>query len=194
MGLLIWKQYAQANEIELEAPEDGDDSDEDGKIPFAEITAESVFIKEPEKQPKIENQAPVEHEDEQIGDNKVINQFYTENDSDEDSDFEIKYQQTADDFADVKKTVLPTRPLFIQDLIQGLHSDDHDRYTIAIESMEEIIRDQNNNDLEIMTDELLQSMFRASNKFEEAAFLGKKYDAIVALLVKQPRQALISVI
>lgn len=50
--------------------------------------------------------------------------------------------------------------------------------------MEGIIRDQNNNDLEIMTDELLQSMFRASNKFEEAAFLGKKYDAIVALLVK----------
>ena len=155
MGLLIWKQYAQANEIELEAPEDGNDSDEDARIPFADITAESVFVREPQKPQKIEARAPSEDKGQELSDQKMLDQFYTENDSDEDSDFEIKYQHIPDDFADVKKTVLPTRPLFIQDLIQGLHSDDHDRYTLAIESMESVIRDQNNNDLEIMTDELL---------------------------------------
>ena len=65
-----------------------------------------------------------------------------------------------------------------------MHSDDHDRYTIAIESMEGLIRGQENNDLEIMTNELIETMFRASNKYEDSTFLGKKYSAIVALLVK----------
>ena len=107
----------------------------------------------------------------------------TANDSDNDSDFSLKYEQQEDDFADVQKTVLPQRPLYVQDLILGLQSDDHDRYTIAVDCMEELITNQNSNDLDVMCSDLIQNMFRATNKFEEADFLAKKYKAIVALVV-----------
>jgi hypothetical protein len=109
--------------------------------------------------------------------------FYTANDSDNDSDFSLKYEQQEDDFSDVQKTVLPQRPLYIQDLILGLQSDDHDRYTIAVDCMAELITNQNSNDLDVMCSDLIQNMFRATNKFEEADFLAKKYKAIVALVV-----------
>lgn len=90
----------------------------------------------------------------------------------------------------MQKTVLPQRPLFIQDLIQGLQSDDYDRFSLAIDSMQDLITNQQSNDLDTMCSELIQNMFRATNKYEEADFLEKKYKAIVALIVQQPRQSL----
>ena len=43
--------------------------------------------------------------------------MYASEDSDNDSDFDIKYQQEEDQFKDLKKI---TQPLFITDLILGL--------------------------------------------------------------------------
>lgn len=53
--------------------------------------------------------------------------------------------------------------------------------------MEELITNQNSNDLDVMCSDLIQNMFRATNKFEEADFLAKKYKAMVALVVQQPK-------
>jgi hypothetical protein len=81
------------------------------------------------------------------------------------------------------------KPLYIQDLILGLQSDDHDRYTTAINEMEQFIRDVDSNDLDAMCSELMQNVFRAQNKFELDGFVETKYKAIVAVLVKVPRIA-----
>lgn len=73
--------------------------------------------------------------------------MYTEDDSDNESDFEPIYMQSPsqDDYSDLKP--LQDRPLFLQDLIMGLQSDSVDRYTIAMNQGENLIRSQNSNDL-----------------------------------------------
>jgi len=90
----------------------------------------------------------------------------------------------------VKPTIAPLKPLFIQDIVQGLHSDDHDRYNLAIDNLKDIVMEQDNNDLAVMTPELLQSLFRAQNKFEKGDFLSKKYAGMVAVMVRRPRESI----
>lgn len=155
MGLLIWKQYALKNDIQLEEQED---SGED-EILFDHITADSVFasmvpnpVQEVKAEVVVKTAAPQRPEPQTVA---VAEEFYTQNDSDNDSDFSVKYEQAEDDFSDVQKTVLPQRPLFIQDLIQGLQSDDYDRFSLAIDSMEDLITNQQSNDLDTMCAELI---------------------------------------
>ena len=92
----------------------------------------------------------------------------------------------SDNFRDVSSITLPQKPIYIQDLIFGLRSDDHNRYKLAIDSIEEIISSQNNNDIENMCSELMQTLFRAQNKFEFPDFMMNKCKGIVSILVNCP--------
>ena len=73
-----------------------------------------------------------------------LDAFYAEDDSDNDSDFEVKYAQPDDTFQDLTPI---KKPLYLSDLIQGLQSDNHDRFTLAIDTAEELLRNQRLNDL-----------------------------------------------
>ena len=42
------------------------------------------------------------------------------------------------------------KPLFLKELVMGLESDNHQKYKIAIESAEELIRTESLNDLEVI--------------------------------------------
>ena len=61
-----------------------------------------------------------------------------EDEGEEDGDFQVKYRSPADDYTDLTK--LQQKPLFISDLLQGLRSDDHQRFSIALFSAEGLIR------------------------------------------------------
>lgn len=50
-------------------------------------------------------------------------------------------------------------------------SDDFERFTLGLSSAEGLIRNQNMNDLDIMTVDLLAVIFRAENKFDLSDFL-----------------------
>jgi hypothetical protein len=52
----------------------------------------------------------------------------------------------------------------------GLQSQDFHRYSLSISSITSLVC-QNPNDLDILTPELLQVLFRAQNKFEVDGFL-----------------------
>ena len=69
----------------------------------------------------------------------------------------------------------------------GLQSSDFDRYSTAINSLENL---KENNDLDIMAAELLQVVFRAQNKFETEGFLEKKYKGLVQIIKLRPVEAL----
>ena len=94
--------------------------------------------------------------------------IYTEDDSDNDSDFEPVYKINQDNHADLKNL---QKPLFLSDLIQALSSEDFERFTLGLSSAEGLIRNQNLNDLELMTPDLLAVLFRAENKFDLPDFL-----------------------
>ncbi len=64
-------------------------------------------------------------------------EFYNEEDSDNDSDFEVKYQMEEDTYEDLIDT---KKPLFIKDLIMGLMSDKREKFEISLNSAEELIR------------------------------------------------------
>ena len=59
-------------------------------------------------------------------------------DEDDDGDFKVKYRSPVDNYADLSK--LHKKPLFVSDLLQGLRSDDHRRFKIALEHAEGLIR------------------------------------------------------
>ena len=65
----------------------------------------------------------------------------------------MKYYVPKDNYEDLKP--LQGKPLFISDLIQGLQSDDHKRFNLAVANAEGLIREQKSNDLEIMAVDLL---------------------------------------
>ena len=50
---------------------------------------------------------------------------------------------------------------------------------MAIDSIEQVISTQNNNDLENMCSELMQTLFRAQNKYEFEDFMINKCKGIV---------------
>ena len=102
-------------------------------------------------------------------------QFYAEEDSDNDSDFEVKYEQKADTFQDLQPI---RKPLYLSDLIMSLQSDTFDKFKIGIESAEELIRNQSLVDLEVQACELLTLLFRVQNKFSIDDFSLRKYKSI----------------
>ncbi len=83
--------------------------------------------------------------------------------------------QDEDGYEDLKTV---KKPLFLTDLVMGLMSDDREKFTICIESAEELIRKQNLNDLSVVSEELIQTMFRIQNKFGIENFSLKKYKSI----------------
>jgi|LauGreDrversion4_2_1035121.scaffolds.fasta_scaffold201497_2 hypothetical protein len=60
-------------------------------------------------------------------------------------------------------------------------SDDFERFTLGLSSAEGLIRNQNLNDLELMTPDLLAVLFRAENKFDLPDFLQLKYGLIQSI-------------
>jgi hypothetical protein len=64
-------------------------------------------------------------------------QFYDEQDSDNESDFEVQYMQDEDGYEDLKAV---KKPLFLNDLVMGLMCDDREKFTVCLESAEELIR------------------------------------------------------
>ena len=61
-----------------------------------------------------------------------------DSDDEDDGDFKVRYKSLPDDYSDLKK--LQDKPLFISDLIQGLRSEDHNRFNNALENAEGLIR------------------------------------------------------
>ena len=82
------------------------------------------------------------------------------------------------------------KPLFISDLIQGFQSEDIERFNMAIECAEGLIRTQNANDLELQAQDFLQTIFRSDNKFDSPGFMLRKYSAIQAMLEVCPGKSL----
>jgi hypothetical protein len=68
---------------------------------------------------------------------KKEEKFYDDQDSDNESDFEVQYMQDEDGYEDLKTV---KKPLFLTDLVMGLMSDDREKFTVCIESAEELIR------------------------------------------------------
>ena len=118
--------------------------------------------------------------------------MYENDDSDDDSDFEVKYEQDEDNYEDLKS--LGVRPLFIGDLILAFSSEDVQRFTLAIENSENLIRSQKSNDLEVMCHDFLIVLFRTSDKFAIENFLQLKYQKIQATIEMVPKIALPEVI
>ena len=110
-------------------------------------------------------------------------QFYADQDSDNESDFEVQYMQDEDGYEDLKAV---KKPIFLADLIMGLMCDDREKFTVCLESAEDLIRNQNLNDISVVRDELSQTLFRIQNKFAIEEFSLKKYRAIQALIEAQP--------
>ena len=84
-------------------------------------------------------------------------QFYAEQDSDNESDFEVQYMQDEDGYEDLKAV---KKPIFLTDLVMGLMCDDREKFTVCLESAEELIRNQNLNDISVVREELIQTLFR----------------------------------
>ena len=57
---------------------------------------------------------------------------------DDDGDLRVRYKSPIDNYSDLGK--LQHKPLFISDLIQGLRSEDHKRFKIALRHAEGLIR------------------------------------------------------
>lgn len=105
--------------------------------------------------------------------------MYAEVDSDNESDFDTKYERIQDSYDDLKQI---SKPVFLSDLIQGIQSEDIRRFTLCMESAEALIRTQNSNDLEIQVSEFLQVIFRTDNKFDNDDFMVQKYASIQAVI------------
>ncbi|CDW87236.1 UNKNOWN [Stylonychia lemnae] len=112
-------------------------------------------------------------------------EFYNEQDSDNESDFDVKYEEQNDDYSDLKPI---KAPLFLQDLIFGLQSENFDRFNISLDTAESLIRNQKLNDLDIMSNDLIQLLFRMQNRYDTDDFPLKKYKAIQALVERIPKQ------
>eukprot|EP00347_Sterkiella_histriomuscorum_P016714 403352132 len=202
-GLLMWKSYMEVqglnvNEI-ISSEDDDEENSEANKFNF-DIDIQQLFSeflqssqKDALKQLTKDNLQQIDQNQQTKVDMQAKEipvalskntQFYDEQDSDNESDFDIRYEQQQEDFKDLKPI---QKPLFIQDLIFGLQSENVDRYNLAIQSSESLIRNQNQNDLDIMCEDLIQLLFRVQNKFNIADFTECKYRSIQALLEKQPK-------
>ena len=53
--------------------------------------------------------------------------FYASDDSDNESDFDVLYEPTDDNYADVAAGLVPTKPIYLTDCMFGLRSDDWQR-------------------------------------------------------------------
>lgn len=84
-----------------------------------------------------------------------------------------------DNYEDLKPI---KKPLFLSELIMSLQSENHEKFTLAIDSAEDLVRNQSHNDLEVMSEDLLQLLFRIQNKFTVESFSIKKFRTIQALL------------
>ena len=62
---------------------------------------------------------------------------------------------------------------------------------MGLESAEKLILDQNSNDLDVMTADLLEVLFRTENKFDLDNFLQQKYGAIRAIVQKTKQTKLV---
>lgn len=86
---------------------------------FAEISAESVFgkfvtIVEDKTEEEAKEIGYIEtSQTKQDTAQQPQPSFYTENDSDNESDFDVKYEQSADQFGDIQKKTAPQRPLYL---------------------------------------------------------------------------------
>ena len=60
--------------------------------------------------------------------------------------------QEEDGFEDLKAV---KKPLFFGDLLMGLMSDDREKFTMCLESAEDLIRKQNINDISVISEELI---------------------------------------
>jgi len=107
---------------------------------------------------------------------KFTPEMYQGVDSDDDSDFEVLYEQTKDNHEDLNG--LGHKPLFINDLIQALQSEDVKRFTRAIENSEALIRSQNSNDLDVMVHDFFAVLLRTEDKFAMPNFMELKYCTI----------------
>ena len=91
---------------------------------------------------------------------EIMKEHDSDDEEDED-DFKVKYRSPADDYSDLTK--LQKKPLFISDLLQGLRSEDFDRFSLALKNSEALIRSQKSNDLDLLCQELLETIFRTQN-------------------------------
>lgn len=62
---------------------------------------------------------------------------------------------------------------------------------MGLECAEKLILDQNSNDLDVMTADLLEVLFRTENKFDLDNFLQQKYGAIRAIVQKTKQTKLV---
>ena len=108
-------------------------------------------------------------------------EFYASSDSDNDSDFQ-PFEIEEDDESDVK---IITKPTHLYDLYTALQSDHFERYNLALEAAEELIR-KNLPNLESMIPSLLPFLFRIENKFSKDDFEQLKANAIGACLFTKP--------
>ena len=136
-----------------------------------------------ESQLQISNETKILPE-EPIEEQKIAADFYDENDSDNDSDFE-GFVIEEDDAKDIK---FSTKPTHLYDLIKGLQSEDIERYHLALESANDIIR-KNLPNLDVLLNELLQILFRTENKFSKDDFENLKSGAIRACLFVKPAES-----
>lgn len=68
-------------------------------------------------------------------------QFYASDDSDNESDFEVLYEQVPDNYEDVAALTGPQQPLYLTDCLLGLRSDDHRRYDLAISALPKLVEE-----------------------------------------------------
>ncbi len=83
---------------------------------------------------------------------EIKDQFYAEQDSDNESDFEVHYLQDEDGYEDLKAV---KKPIFLTDLVMGLMCDNREKFTVCLESAEDLIRNQNLNDISVVREELI---------------------------------------
>ena len=65
---------------------------------------------------------------------------------------------------------------------------------MSLDTADSLIRKQNLNDLELMSDDLLDVLFRIQNKFALDNFPALKYQAIQAVLEKTPKSSIIKIV
>ena len=137
-----------------------EEQDEDERLELSQVTPDVVFanftVKE-QVQNKVEAKENSAIQEEAKGQKTNQNVETIKNShtvkEDDGEDFGVKYHTPKDTYDDLKP--LQNKPLFISDLIQGLQSEDHKRFMIALSNAEGLIREQKSNDLEIMAMDLL---------------------------------------
>jgi hypothetical protein len=101
----------------------------------------------------LEEEKIIKSKEESAGKKEEIkDQFYAEQDSDNESDFEVQYMQDEDGYEDLKAV---KKPIFLTDLVMGLMSDNREKFTLCLESAEDLIRNQNLNDISVVREDLI---------------------------------------